>query len=156
MVTPLPADGSLPVRRSYPVETGRVAGLVVEIDPTGNESALAVLQAQLHEQPEGTRVIFGYDLSIAGLGAWVGDRRLRLQVWPALLHADDEITEDHPDDGGDVLVIDFDPDADRAGLDHLISVGRLIIAGPDAGPVPLVLDLDQTRLTQLLETLDGP
>ena len=56
------SGGALPVRRSYPVDTGRIAGLVIEIDPTQNESALAVLQAQLHEQPDGMRIIFGYDL----------------------------------------------------------------------------------------------
>ena len=151
-----PADGALPVRRSYPVATERLTGLVVEIDPSRNESALAVLQAQLHESVPGQRLIFGYELTLTGLAAWVGDRRLRLRIWPAHLGDDGEITEDHPDDGGDELLIDFDPVADGAGLDHLEVTGRVIIAGPDAGPIPLVVDLDTDELTALRARLrDG-
>lgn len=147
------SGGALPVRRSYPVDTGRIAGLVIEIDATQDESALAVLQAQLHEQPEGARIIFGYDLDLAGLGAWVGDRKVRLRVWPAHIDEHDEISEDHPDDGGDVLTIDFDPVVDRHGLRHLLDTGCVLIAGPDAGPVPLLVDIEPALLAEVLDRL---
>lgn len=150
---PASDGGALPVRRCHPVDAGRLVGLVIEIDATGNDTALAVLQASLHEAPEGRRLIFGYDLRVAGLGAWVGDQRIRLRVWPATIDADDHIEVDHPDDGGDVLVIDIDPVAHRDGLEHLRSTGRLFIAGPDAGPVPLVLDIEPEALTEVLDQL---
>ena len=148
-----PAEGPLPVRRTHPVATGKVSGLVVEIDPTRHLTALAVLQAGLHEQPEGTRLIHGYRLELSGLGAWVGDRRIRLHVWPALIDEAGEITEDHPDEGGDELVIEFDPQADAEGLAYLSATGRVIIAAPDAGPVPLVVDIDPDDLLDLIAQL---
>ena len=156
MTEPVPGAGALPVRRSYLVETDRLTGVVVEVDPSREPTALAVLQAGLHEQPEGHRLVFGWDVTTAGLGAWVGDQRVRIQVWPALVDAAGTVIEDdhdHPD--ADVLWIDFDPIADRTALDDLVRVGRLIVAGPDAGPVPLVVDLDGEAVAEALARIVG-
>lgn len=142
----------LPVRRSRVVETDRLAGVVVEVDPTQDPSALAVLQAGLHAPPEGSRLGFGYDLVVTGLGAWVRDRRLRLLVWPVLVDGDGAVTAADPEDpDADVLRIDFDPVADRDALDSLVRLGRVIVAAPDSGPVPLVVDVDPELVARRLD-----
>lgn len=156
MTNPVPGTGVLPVRRSYLVETDRLRGMVAEVDATQEEGALAVLQAGLHEQPEGVRLGFGYDISVTGLGAWVGDQRLRITIWAVLVDDDGILDETDPDDAdADVLRLDFDPIADRLALDHLAQIGRLIVAGPDAGPVPLVVDLDPALVAAALATITG-
>lgn len=143
---------ALPVRRAYVVETDQLAGVVVEIDATEDPQALAVLQAGLHELPEGSRLIHGYDVATAGLGAWVGDRRVRVSVWPALIDAAGEITADDPGDpDADVLVIDVDPLEHGAELEALVRLGRLFIAGPESGPVPLVVDVDRDLVRAALD-----
>ncbi|NLD76604.1 MAG: hypothetical protein GX643_08040 [Acidimicrobiales bacterium] len=151
MTDPLPGSGSLPVRRSYPIDRNGVQGVVVEIDATADERALAVQQAGLHPLADGDRLGFGYDLSAYGLGAWVSDRRVQLRVWPVIAHPDGTVEEDHPDHpGSDVLVIHFDPSpgADADALRQLAETGRLFIAGPDAGPVPLVLEVDREWVSE--------
>lgn len=151
MTAPVPGTGALPVRRSYLVDTDRLTAVVVEVDPSQEPSALAVLQAGLHETPAGQRLVFGWDVTTAGLGAWVGDRRVRIKVWPALMDGDGVVSEDDPDDpDADVLWVDFDPIADRTALDDLARIGRLVVAGPDAGPVPLVVDLDGQLVAEAL------
>ncbi len=142
---------ALPARRAYVVDTGQLQGVVVEIDATEVPTALAVLQAGLHELPEGTRLIHGYDVGVAGLGAWVGDRRVRVSIWPALIDDAGEITADDPDDpDADVLVIDIDPLEYGTELEALAQTGRLIVAGPESGPVPLVVDLDVALVADAL------
>ena len=75
----------------------------------------------------------------------------RIRVWPALLDEDGEITADDPDDdGADLLVIDIDPREHGAALDDLIRLGRLFVAGPEAGPTPLVLDLDRDLVASVV------
>jgi len=144
-------ERALPARRAYVVDTDQLAGVVVEIDATEDPQALAVLQAGLHELPEGTRLIHGYDVATAGLGAWVGDRRVRVSIWPALIDADGEITADDPEDPtADVLVIDLDPLEHGTELEELVRLGRLIVAGPESGPVPLVVDLDRDLVRAVL------
>lgn len=148
------AEDALPARRAYVVDTDRLQGVVVEVDATETPTALAVLQASLHELPEGARLIYGYDVRVTGLGAWIGDRRLRIAIWPALLGADGEITADDLDDpDADVALIDLDPLEHGEELDHLVRLGRLLVAGPESGPVPLVVDLDTDLLASCLEEL---
>lgn len=138
------AERALPVRRASIVETDRLAGVVVDIDATEDPQALAVVQAPLHELPEGSRLGFGYDVTVAGLGAWVGDRRVRISIWPAVVDAEGDVHVDDPSDPtADVLVVDIDPLEHGEELDALARLGRLLIAGPEAGPVPLVVDLDR-------------
>lgn len=133
------------------IETDSLTAVVVEIDATNEPRALAVQQASLHEVPDGHRLGFGYDLAPAGLGAWVGDRRVRLRVWPVLADESGAILADDPDDpDAELLVVDFDPIADAQALADLIRLGRLIIAGPEAGPLPLVLDVDQELMAEVL------
>lgn len=145
------ADRALPVRRARVVDTEQLAAVVVEIDATEDLQALAVLQAGLHEVPEGSTLIHGYRLAAAGLGAWVGDRRVRVSIWPALVDEAGEITADDPDEpDADVLVIDIDPLEFGAELEELVRLGRLIVAGLESGPVPLVIDLDQDLLHDVL------
>lgn len=152
----LPGSGALPVRRSRLVDTDQLTAVVVEVDPTQDPRALAVLQAGLHEPPDGQRLIYGYRVHAAGLGAWVKDRRLRVTIWPALVDAAGEVfTADLDDPDADLLVIDFDAEKDRVALDQLVRIGRLIVAGPDAGPVPLVVDLDRDLVAQTLGNIDG-
>jgi hypothetical protein len=146
---------ALPVSRSYEVDDGRLRGVVVEIDATREEPALAVLQAGLHELPPGQRLIHGYDLVPAGLAAWVGDRRVRLRVWPAYLDDDGTITDHHEDPGADVLEVDLDPVADADALDGMVRLGRVFLAGPDAGPTPLVLDVDGELVAEVLAAVQG-
>lgn len=144
-------ERALPARRAYVVDTAQLAGVVVEIDATEDLQALAVLQAGLHELPEGSRLIHGYDVTTAGLGAWVGDRRVRVSIWPAVIDADGEITADDPDaPEADVLVIDLDPLEHGTELEELVRLGRLIVAGPESGPVPLVVDLDRDLVREVL------
>lgn len=146
-----PAERALPARRAYVRDDERVRAVVVEVDATEQPEALAVLQAGLHEVPEGTQLIHGYDIATAGLGAWVGDRRVRITIWPALVDAAGDITADDPDDpDADVLVIDVDPLEHGTELQALVAIGRLIVAGPDAGPVPLVIDLDRDLLAEVV------
>jgi hypothetical protein len=148
------ADRALPVGRSKVVEDGRLAGVVLDIDATEDPQALAVVQAPLHDAPEDRRLVFGYDLSVVGLGAWVGDRRARLLVWPALVDDAGEIEADDPDDpDADVLVVDIDPLEHGEALEALARIGRLFIAGPEAGPTPLVLDVDRALVAEVLEQL---
>ena len=54
-----------------------------------------------------------------------------------------------------MLWIDLDPIADRTALDDLIRVGRLIVAGPDSGPVPLVVDVDPDLVADTLAQIVG-
>lgn len=130
--------------------------VVIEIDPTQDTSALVVLQAQLHEPPEGQQLVFGYDVMASGLGAWVGDRQVRISIWPALVDDEGTISAADPDESErDLLVIDIDPAAHRAALDDLTRLGRLVIAAPDAGPVPLVVDIDTDLLGSVLGTVTG-
>ena len=140
--------------RVHTVATETLHGVVVEVDATGDEGALAVLQAGLHDLPEGQRLIHGYDVAPAGLGAWVGDRRVRIRIWPALIDAQGEISADDPDHpDSDVLVLDLDPVAHRDELAFLADSGRLFVAGPEAGPTPLVVDLDRELLREVLAEL---
>lgn len=156
MTDPVPGAGALPVRRSYLVDTPSLAGVVVEVDATREPAALAVLQAGLHERVEGDRLAFGYRIAPAGLGAWIGDRRVRITIWPALVAADGTVHEEDPSDpDADVLVLDLDLRADRTALDDLVRVGRLIVAGPDQGPVPLVVDLDAELLAEAVRAAEG-
>ena len=48
---------------------------------------------------------------------------------------------DHPDT--DILVIHLDPEADAEAIASIGRVGRILVAGPEAGPTPLVLDIDR-------------
>jgi hypothetical protein len=115
---------------------------------------MAVLQAGLHPYADGQRLVHGYRLSAAGLGAWVGDRRLRVVVWPALVDESGAITEDDPDDPHtDVLVVDIDPARFGPELEALEELGRLVIAAPDGGPVPLVLDVDRALVAEVLASV---
>jgi hypothetical protein len=151
---PLPGSGALPVRRSYPLDRNGVRGVVVEIDATGEPRGLAVQQAALHPLADGDRLGFGYDLSAYGLGAWVGDRKVQLRVWPVVAHPDGTIDEDDPEDpDAEVLVVHFDPTVDADALTGLADTGRLFIAGPDAGPTPLVLDVDPAWVAEILAEL---
>ena len=144
-------DRALPARRAYVVDTEQLAAVVVEIDATEDPQALAVLQAGLHEVPEGSTLIHGYNVTTAGLGAWIGDRRVRVSIWPAMIDAAGEIEADDPEHTeADVLVIDIDPLEFGTELEELIRLGRLIVAGPESGPVPLVVDLDQILLREVL------
>ena len=125
--------------------------MVVEIDATEDPQGLAVLQAGLHEVPEGSTLIHGYNVTTAGLGAWIGDRRVRVSIWPALIDAAGEITADDPTEpDADVLVIDIDPLEFGGELEELVRLGRLIVAGPESGPVPLVVDLDQDLVREVV------
>jgi hypothetical protein len=145
------ADRALPARRARVVDTEQLAAVVVEIDATEDPQALAVLQAGLHEVPDGSTLIHGYRLTTAGLGAWVGDRRVRVSIWPALVDEAGDIAADDPDDpDADVLVIDIDPLEHGAELEELVRLGRLIVAGPESGPVPLVVDLDRDLLREVV------
>lgn len=151
-----PGSGALPVRRSRTVETTALRAVVVEIDPTQDPAALTVLQAQLHEPPDGQQLVFGYDVMAAGLGAWVGDRQVRISIWPALVDDQGTISAADPDESErDLLVIDIDPVAHRAALDDLARLGRLVIAAPDAGPVPLVVDVDTDLVASVLRVVMG-
>jgi hypothetical protein len=142
------------VRRSYRIDRDQLQGVVVEIDATADERGLAVQQAGLHPLADGDRLGFGYDLSVCGLGAWVDDRRVQLRVWPVIARADGTLDEDGPDrPDAEVLVIHFDPAADADALRGLADTGRLFIAGPDAGPLPLVLDIDPDWVTEVLAQL---
>ncbi|MCU1371071.1 MAG: hypothetical protein JWO77_2265 [Ilumatobacteraceae bacterium] len=144
-------DRALPARRAYVVDSEQLAAVVVEIDATEDPQALAVLQAGLHERPEGTTLIHGYNVTTAGLGAWIGDRRVRVSIWPALIDAAGEIDADDPTDpDADVLVIDIDPLEFGEELEQLVRLGRLIVAGPESGPVPLVVDLDRELVAEVL------
>ena len=148
------SDIALPARRMYLVDEGQVRGVVVDVDASTTPSALAVLHASLQDLPDGSTLVHGYRLSAVGLGAWVGDRRLRLAIWPALLHADGSIEADDPDDPeADLLVIDIDPREHAGALASLVEVGRLFVAGPDAGPTPLVLDVDTELLVEVLASV---
>jgi hypothetical protein len=144
---------ALPVRRSYEIDDGRLRGVVVQVDATSHEPALAVLQAGLHELPPGQQLIHGYDVTAAGLGAWVGDRRVRLRVWPAYLDDDGGIADHHDEPGADVLEIDLDPVADADALDGIIRLGRVFVAGPEMGPTPLVLDVDGELVAEVLASV---
>lgn len=131
--------------------------MVVEIDATAEPRALAVQQAGLHPLAPGDRLGFGYDLSVYGLGAWVADQRVQLRVWPVVAHPDGSLDEDDPDHpDADVLVLHFHPHHDAAALDRLEATGRLFVAGPDAGPTPLVLDIDRDRVAEARAALTDP
>lgn len=154
MTDPLPGTGALPVRRSRLVRNDTLTGVVVEIDPTREPRALAVLQAGLRELPADLRLGFGYDVTTTGLGAWIGDRRVRISIWPVVADDSGIVDETDPaDPEADVLRIDFDPLADRTALDDLARVGRLIVAGPDAGPVPLVVDVHPDLVSRALAAI---
>jgi len=150
-------ERALAVRRATVIETDRLAGVVVDVDATGDPQALAVVQAPLHELPEGHRLGFGYDVEVAGLGAWVGDRRLRISIWPAVVDAEGGVDAADPDDpDADVLVLDVDPNVHGDALDALVRLGRLLIAGPEGGPVPLVVDLDRELLADAVGRVRTP
>lgn len=129
----------LAVRRGRVVERGAVAGVLVDVDPSADDEALAVVHAALEEPPEGRRVVWGYDVVVTGLGAWIGDRRVQVQLWPALVDADGTVTDDVSPGR---LRIDFDLIRHRELLGDLSERGRLLVAGTDIGPVPIVVDLD--------------
>ena len=137
---------ALPVRRWRAIDTIDRRAVVVEVDATEAPRALAVLQASLHDVPAGHRLGYGFDVDTVGLGQWVGDRRVRIRIWPVLVDADGTVTaEEDPDDPeAEVLAIDLDPSPDAEGpaLAILAETGRLLVAGPEAGPTPLVVDLD--------------
>lgn len=143
----------IPVRRSRLVQSDRLTGVVVEVDATGDPAALSVLQAGLHEAPPGQRLVFGYDIDTTGLGAWVEDQQIRIRIWPALLDDDSGIVHDHSEGDDAELHLVFDPERDRTALADLARVGRLIVAGPDSGPVPLVLDVDVDLVANVLASL---
>lgn len=148
------ADRALPARRTTIVENDRLSGVVIDIDATEDPTALAVVQASLHEVPEGSHLVYGYDLLAVGLGAWIGDRRARLVIWPALLDDAGEVSADDPDDPeADVLVIDIDPLEHGEALDALVRLGRVFIAGPESGPVPLVIDLDRELAARVVDAV---
>src|SRR5699024_7904695 len=110
LVTSTAASGSLEPRRIRRVRTKRLDAIVIDVDATDDESALAVLQAPLHPRDNGERIVFGYDISTAGLGQWIDDRRLRVRVWPAVVDAAGHVIDDrHREPGADVLVLDIDP-----------------------------------------------
>lgn len=139
-----PGRAPLPVRRFREVHTDALHGVVLEVDATEEPTALAVLQADLHELPSGQRLGYGWDVAGVGLGAWVRDRRLRLRIWPAIADETGEVEADDPDHPeADVLMIDFDPVADAEAIAAIGRVGRILVAGPEAGPTPLVLDVDR-------------
>ncbi|MEO6989877.1 MAG: hypothetical protein ABI239_14665 [Aquihabitans sp.] len=143
----------IPVRRSRLVQSDQLTGVVVEIDATGDPSALAVLQSGLHELPPGQRLVFGYHIDTTGLGAWVEDQQVRIRIWPALLDDDGDIVHDHSEGDDAELHLVFHPTRDRAALADLARVGRLIVAGPDSGPVPLVLDVDVDLVADVVASL---
>ena len=144
----------LQVRRSYQVDTADRQGVVIEVDATAVPEALAVMQASLHDVPDGQRIVYGYQLVVVGLAAWVADRRVRLRVWPGLVDEAGEVTADDPDaPGADLLEIDFDPVVDLHALQALARTGRLLIAGPETGPVPMVLDLDVAMVADIVESI---
>lgn len=146
------SEPALVARRSSVVDTDRLRAAVVEVDATESPRALAVLQAGLHELPEGQRLIHGYDVTVVGLGAWVGDRRVRVTIWPALIDEAGEITADDPTDpDADVLAIDIDPLEHGEALEALATLGRLLVAGPEIGPTPLVLDVDRELVRRAFE-----
>ena len=147
----------IPVRRSRLVQSDRLTGVVVEIDATGDPAALAVLQAGLHETAPGQRLVFGYDIDVAGLGAWVEDQQVRIRIWPALLDDEGDVVHDHSEGDDAELHVVFHPARDHTALADLARVGRLIVAGPDSGPLPLVLDVDVDLLASVVASLaDGP
>jgi hypothetical protein len=151
-----PAERALPVRRARIVEEGALRGVVVEVDATEDPRSLAVLQASLHELPDGERLIHGYRVASAGLGAWVGDRRVRITIWPATVDAAGEIHADDPDDpDADILVIDVDPLEHGEELLALARLGRLFVAGPEMGPTPLVLDVDRELVDEVVSSVLG-
>lgn len=147
-----PTSG-LPVRRGRIVERGAIRGVLVDIDPTVDDEALAVVHTALAEPPAGHRVVFGYDVVAAGLGAWVGDRTVQVQLWPAHLDVERDDGAVTDVDGVGRLRIDFHPVEHRALLDDLIAQGRLLVAGPDIGPVPLVVDLDRDLVARVLASV---
>lgn len=152
-----PAERALPARRARVVEDGAVRGVVVEIDATEDPQALAVLQASLHELPEGAQLIHGYRIAPAGLAAWVGDRRVRITIWPATIDAQGDIDAEDPDDpDADVLIIDVDPLEHGEELLALARLGRLFVAGPEMGPTPLVLDLDRDLVDEVVRSVVAP
>lgn len=160
MTDPVPGAGALPARRCRLIESDTLTAVVVEIDATREPHALAVLQAGLHDPPAGHRLVFGYDVVAAGLGAWVGDRRVRIAIWPALVDEHGTVTEAVEVGGGwtddDVVTIDFDPDRHGDALTDLARVGRLVVAGPDAGPLPLVVDLDRSLVAEVVRAVTSP
>lgn len=144
------STSGLPVRRGRVVDRGAIHGVLVDIDPTSDDEALTVVHAALDDPPDGQRVVFGYDVVPAGLGAWIGDRRVQVQLWPALLDGDGDV---HDLEGIGRLRIDFDPVKDRELLADLAVRGRLLVAGPDIGPVPLVVDLDPALVEAVTATV---
>jgi hypothetical protein len=157
---PVPGAGALPARRCRLIDTDALTAVVVEIDATREPHALAVLQAGLHDPPAGHRLVFGYDVVAAGLGAWVGDRRVRISIWPALLDEQGTVTEAVAVGGGwtedDVVTIDIDPTRHGDALADLVRVGRRVVAGPDAGPLPLVVDLDRDLVADVVRAATTP
>lgn len=145
-------SGVLAVRRGRRVNTEQLNAVVIDVDPTEDFRALAVLQAGLHEQPEGLRLVYGYDLGVVGLGAWIGDQIMRVRIWPALIDQSGEVVvDDHHHEDSDILSLDFKVGEQHDLLEELKACGRLVVAGPDIGPVPLVLDLDPTALANALD-----
>lgn len=150
-MTGSPGSGILPAGRIRRVRTDHLDLIVIDVDATDDERALAVLQASLHEQEGDRRVVYGYDLDVGGLAGWIGDRHVRLRVWPAIADGDGRIVEDrHEEPDADVLTIRIDPHAHAEALDDLRRIGRLAIAGPESGPVPLLLEIDTGLLDSVL------
>jgi hypothetical protein len=151
-----PGRPSLPVRRWREVRTEALHGVVLEVDATEDPDMLAVLQAALHELPPEHRLGYGWDLTSVGLGEWVGDRHLRLRIWPAIADETGEVQADDPDHPAtDVLVIDLDPVTDAEAIAAIGRVGRILVAGPEAGPTPLVLDVDRVHWLDVATDVTG-
>ena len=74
-------------------------------------------------------------------------------IWPVEVDAAGKVLDTDPDDpDADVLAIDLDPTTHERALVALADRGRLFVAGPEAGPVPLVVDLDPHLVADALAT----
>ena len=146
------AGPGLPVRRGRVVDRGAVRGVIVDVDPSADEASLAVVHAAFEAPPDGHRIVWGYDVVVTGLGAWIGDRGVQVQLWPALVDEHGAIDDER---SPGTLRIDLDPTRDRALLDDLAERGRLLVAGADIGPVPIVVDLDPDLVAAALADATG-
>ena len=77
----------------------------------------------------------------------------RFRIWPALLDDVGDVIHDHSEGDDAELHLMFHPTRDRTALTDLARVGRLIVAGPDSGPLPLVLDVDVDLLASVVDSL---
>lgn len=146
-----PSGPGLAVRRGRVIDRGALRGVIVDVDASADDEALAVVHGALAEPPDGHRYGWGYDVVVTGLGAWIGDRGVQVQLWPVLVDASGAVG----DAATGTLRIDLDPVRDGAILDDLRERGRLLVAGPDIGPVPIVVDLDPALVTAAVERATG-